>query len=44
MMDPDRKDYTKLDGFSLTLPLPYRVAIVLVAGVCYTEKTIQFSN
>ncbi|PGH27857.1 hypothetical protein AJ80_00407 [Polytolypa hystricis UAMH7299] len=31
-MDPDNA-HPQLDGFSLVLPLPYRVAVILVAGV-----------
>lgn len=31
-MDGDPGAEAALDGFSLVLPLPYRVAIILVAG------------
>ncbi|KAL1957085.1 hypothetical protein VTO42DRAFT_6343 [Malbranchea cinnamomea] len=32
-MDPDHHAPSELDGFSLVLPLPYRIAVILVAGV-----------
>ncbi|EEP82891.1 conserved hypothetical protein [Uncinocarpus reesii 1704] len=32
-MDPDHHEATNLQGFNLILPLPYRVAVILVAGV-----------
>lgn len=32
-MDPDHRAPPELDGFSLVLPLPYRIAVILVAGM-----------
>ncbi|WEW60062.1 protein-ER retention protein [Emydomyces testavorans] len=32
-MDPDHHASVNLEGFNLILPLPYRVAVILVAGV-----------
>lgn len=32
-MDPDHHAPPELDGFSLVLPLPYRIAVILVAGM-----------
>lgn len=31
-MDPDHHGPTSIEGFNLILPLPYRVAVILVAG------------
>ena len=42
-MDGDPGVEPELDGFSLILPLPYRVAIILVAGKrrgCHDKKTV----
>lgn len=33
-MDGDPRVESELDSFSRTLPLPYRIAILLVLGMC----------
>jgi hypothetical protein len=39
-MDPDHHASRELDGFSLVLPLPYRIAVILVAGVYWSRMGI----
>lgn len=35
-MDGDPAVESQLDGFSLVLPLPYRVALIIVMGMPYS--------
>ena len=37
VMDGDPAVETQLDGFSLVLPLPYRVALIIVLGMPYVS-------
>lgn len=39
-MGPDQ--HAQLDGFSLVLPFPYRVAVILVAGMRFSRRIPLF--
>lgn len=43
-MDGDPAVEPQLDSFSLTFPLPYRVAFIVVAGECCSYKEILLSK
>jgi hypothetical protein len=40
-MDGDPSVEPELDSFSLTLPLPYRVALIIVLGMLLFKRNMQ---
>ena len=43
-MDGDPAVEPELDSFSLVLPLPYRIAIILVAGILPLSASLRLAN